>query len=47
MSMQMDVLLYNAKDEVVAAYTPNKDYKNGNVVSINEKDSKVVDLEKI
>ena len=46
MSMQMDVLLYNDKNEVVVAYTPNKDFKKGNVISINGKDSKVVDIEK-
>lgn len=47
MSMQMDVLLYNSKGKVVSAYTPNdKDFKSGDVVVIDGKDCKVVDLEK-
>lgn len=45
--MKMDVLLYNSKGKVVSAYTPNDDdFKNGDIVVIDGKDCKVVDLEK-
>jgi len=43
----MEVLLYNKNDEAVAAYVPNNsDFKQGDTVSIEGKDSKVVSIEK-
>ena len=45
----MDILLYNAKNEVVTAYTSNNpDYKNGDEITIkgSNKNYKVVDIEK-
>jgi len=44
----MDILLYNAKGDVVTAYTSNANYKNGETITIkNEsKNYKVVDIEK-
>ena len=44
----MDILLYNNKNEVVSAYTQNKNYQNGNVINIKDenKNYKVVGIEK-
>ena len=44
----MDILLYNAKDEVITAYTTNENYEINNQITIKDstKNYKVVDLEK-
>jgi len=45
----IDILLYNDKDEVVTAYTSNKsNYKNGGEITIkgSNKNYKVVDINK-
>jgi len=45
----IDILLYNAKDEVVTAYTSNNpNYQNGETIIIKEsnKNYKVVDINK-
>jgi len=44
----LDILLYNAKDEVITAYTTNENYEINNQITIKDstKNYKVVDLEK-
>ena len=45
----IDILLYNSKDEVITAYTSNNpNYQNGEAITIKEsnKNYKVVDINK-